>query len=250
MKENITTHFNEQSSRFDSIEFGSQMMHPILRKPYEYIEENLLSSIEDKEVLDYCCGTGIYSIYPALKGASLTGIDISDQSIKVAKKRAESFSIIEKCNFLVMDAERLELPDNHFDIVVSYGSLSYLDLKIVYKELHRVLKSDGMLIVVDSLAHNPIFRFNRRKNLNWAGRDAIKFNTLRRSDIIQSKKYFSDLSIKHFDLISVLFYYLDIKMGLKIHSKFFNFIDSMLLKIPFFQWLSFKVVYTCKKLDF
>jgi len=243
-KEGIMSHFNEQSSRFKTNDYGSNMMHPILRQPYKYIEESFLTSIKNKDILDYCCGTGIYSITPALNGGNITGIDISDQSIEVARNRAKNFGVSDKCKFIVMDAEKLTFPDNHFDVIFSYGSFSYLDLKIIYKELHRVLRPGGKLVVVDSLAHNPIFRINRKKNLNsWAGKDAGKLQTLMSRDILMSKDYFSSLTIKHFDLISVLWYFLNLRLGITI----INNLDRLILKIPLIRWLAFKVVFVCTK---
>ena len=100
MKENILSHFNEQSSSFKTNDYGSNMMDSILRQPYKYIEDKFLTSIENKEVLDYCCGTGIYSIFPALNGGNITAIDISDKSIEVAKQRAKNFGVSKKCNFI------------------------------------------------------------------------------------------------------------------------------------------------------
>ena len=47
------------------------------------------------------------------------------------------------------------------DTVTSAGSLSYGDNQVVMDEIHRVLKPGGNFICVDSLSHNPIYRFNR-----------------------------------------------------------------------------------------
>jgi SAM-dependent methyltransferase len=61
----------------------------------------------------------------------------------------------------VGDAEGLQFEDNTFDIVTCAGSLSYLDHSKAFAEIHRVLKEEGVFICVDSLNHNPLYRFNR-----------------------------------------------------------------------------------------
>ena len=55
----------------------------------------------------------------------------------------------------------INLPSDSVDIVFSCGSLSYEDPETVDREIKRLLKSNGKLIVLDSLNHNPIYRINR-----------------------------------------------------------------------------------------
>ena len=57
--------------------------------------------------------------------------------------------------------ESLPFDDESFDVVLSAGSLSYGNNEIVMNEIYRVVKPGGMFICVDSLNHNPIYRFNR-----------------------------------------------------------------------------------------
>ena len=46
-------------------------------------------------------------------------------------------------------------------MIVSAGSLSYGESYLVDTEIRRVLRPGGMLICVDSLNHNPVYRTNR-----------------------------------------------------------------------------------------
>ena len=57
--------------------------------------------------------------------------------------------------------ECLPFEDNSFDVVASAGSLSYGNPDLVDAEIRRVLRPGGMFLCVDSLNHNPIYRFNR-----------------------------------------------------------------------------------------
>ena len=69
-----------------------------MREPYIYIEKIISEYKNDKiEVLDYCCGTGNFSIYPALQGHKVYGIDISNKSVEIAKKKIKQFNL-NNCN--------------------------------------------------------------------------------------------------------------------------------------------------------
>ena len=57
--------------------------------------------------------------------------------------------------------EDIPFEDNSFDVVASADSLSYCDPDLVDAEIRRVLRPGGIFICVDSLNHNPIYRFNR-----------------------------------------------------------------------------------------
>ncbi len=94
--------------------YGADSLERVFRTPYKYVEEKFLSDIEGKVVLDYYCGTGTFSIFPALRGAFVYGIDISDKSIEAAINRAGHFGVSNKTKFEVMDAENLEFGDNTF----------------------------------------------------------------------------------------------------------------------------------------
>ena len=244
LKSTIIQHFDDQSSKkkdhSDIKQFGSSSNHPMLRSPYLYIEK-LISFYkkENSNFLDYCCGTGLFSIFPLMNNYNLHGMDISNQSIKVAKMRSEYFSLEGKCNFKVMDAENLTYEDNKFDIIVSYNSLSYLDLEKSYSELSRVLKPNGILIIMDSVGHNLFFRINRNRNLSkWASNFINKVNILKIGDINLANKYFNLQQIKYFDFLSIIFLFLNKKFSFKL----INWLDSMILRLPFSYLLAFKYV--------
>ena len=99
--------------------YGASSMETDLQAPYKYIEDRLLTDVNNKVILDYCCGVGLFSILPAIRGGFVYGIDISDKSIEVAKTRAEFFGVYERTEFKVMDAENLEFADSTFDIILT-----------------------------------------------------------------------------------------------------------------------------------
>ena len=107
LKKVVTEHFDKQvlaseEGRLLDI-YGSDINSIYLRSPYLHVEKNLLKNLDGKRVLDYCCGSGVYSIYPALKGATVYGVDISQPSIKNCQKKIMLGSL---CQFSVYLAAR------------------------------------------------------------------------------------------------------------------------------------------------
>jgi len=247
LRDILISHFDDEALKSSTVDqlkiFGPKENNEFLRAPYQYVENNLLNNIGKKKILDYCCGTGVYSVFPAQNNASVYGIDISDKSIKIAKKRADILNISNSCKFNVSDAENLDFEDNFFDIAVSYGSLSYLDLKSSFKELKRVLKPEGILIIVDTLGHNPIFNYNRRKNIrNYAPNYVGSLKTLKHKDLEIALNYFNSHTIKYFDFFTLLGNMLDDKYKYKIEPIKLMKLDNYFLSLPLINRLSFKFV--------
>lgn len=251
MKEILISHFDKDVSKSENIKdlesYGSEINNKYLRAPYEYVEKELLKGLQKKRVLDYCCGSGIYSILPAKNNANVFGIDFSNKSLDIAKKRAEFFEIDEMCQFSLGDAENLDFEDNYFDIILSYGSLSYLDLDKSFEELRRVLKPEGKVIVVDSLGHNPILNFNRKRNIkNYAPEYVDQLQTITHKDLRISLKYFDSYSIKYFDLFTLFGSLIENKLGYAIKPNSLMNLDRYILKIPLIRQLAFKFVCVIK----
>ena len=102
---------------------------------------------QGKKVLDMGCGTGEYSLWYALKGAGkVTGIDLSDGSLFVARRRKEGH--FENVEFIKKDILNLDFPDNTFDYSFSVGVLHHTgDPFRGFKNLVRVTKPGGIVVV-------------------------------------------------------------------------------------------------------
>ena len=141
-------------------ELGAAGVPKEIRTPYFVYEAQIKNfTRKESQVLDLCCGNGIFSLVAGAGGASITVTDIAPHNIELALLRGKHHGI--SLSGKVGDAEGLQFENNSFDIVTCAGSLSYLDHSKAFAEIHRVLKEEGVFICVDSLNHNPLYRFNR-----------------------------------------------------------------------------------------
>jgi SAM-dependent methyltransferase len=80
-----------------------------------------------KKVLEVGCGIGTDTINFARAGASVTAVDLSDESLKIAKRRAEVFGLEDKIEFFQANAEELtsHVPLEQYDLVYSFGVIHH-----------------------------------------------------------------------------------------------------------------------------
>ena len=103
---------------------------------------------QGKKVLDMGCGTGEYALWYAKNGAaSVTGIDLSDGSLAIARERKEEMGA-NHVDFTKMDILNCELPDNYFDYSYSVGVLHHTgDPLRGFRHLARITRPGGVVIV-------------------------------------------------------------------------------------------------------
>jgi len=80
-----------------------------------------------KRVLEVGCGVGTDTINFARAGADVTAVDLSSESLAVAKQRAKVFGLEGRVRFFEADAERLSeaVPLQRYDLVYSFGVIHH-----------------------------------------------------------------------------------------------------------------------------
>jgi ubiquinone/menaquinone biosynthesis C-methylase UbiE len=115
-----------------------------------------------KRVLLYGCGpaNGVTELLE--RGAEhVTGIDIADADIALARERAREGGYADRTNFEVADAHHTGFPDGSFDVIVGMAILHHLDVKLALAELRRLLAPGGRAVFLEPLVHNPLLRLGR-----------------------------------------------------------------------------------------
>ena len=91
------------------------------------------------QVLDAMCGSGQTTSYLLARGASVTGLDISNEVVDTFQSRWAGANVVKRS---LLDSG---LPDNSFDCVAVVGGLHHIhpNVKAAVREIHRVLKPGG-----------------------------------------------------------------------------------------------------------
>jgi SAM-dependent methyltransferase len=145
MNEQLRTEFNEwaRAGKGDSMERGHR---PVGGQAIARMQVGV-----DARVLDVGCGSGWATRLLAdyATNGRVTGIDISDEMIRLARESSQSYSNVD---FEVASAERLPFADNEFTHGFSMESLYYYrNILKALKEIHRVLKPGGLFVAVVDL---------------------------------------------------------------------------------------------------
>jgi demethylmenaquinone methyltransferase/2-methoxy-6-polyprenyl-1,4-benzoquinol methylase len=94
--------------------------------------------------LDACCGTGDLAVASRRAGASVTGLDFSERMLERARRKDAAIEWVRG------DLLALPFEDGSFDAAtVGFGVRNVEDLDLALRELHRVLKADGMLAILE-----------------------------------------------------------------------------------------------------
>ena len=102
--------------------------------------------IEGQKVLDLGTGTGVLPRNMYKFGAKWTGTDISPEQIEQAKRLADEAGM--DIDFKAVSAEKIDFPDETFDVITACQCFWYFDHKKVAPEFQRILKKDGKLVIL------------------------------------------------------------------------------------------------------
>ncbi|MFC1971593.1 class I SAM-dependent methyltransferase [Chloroflexota bacterium] len=102
-------------------------------------------------VIDVCCGTGAQVLEYGRRSIIATGIDSSEDMLKIAMRnrmRQKAANV----SFRLADAANLPFPDDYFDYATVTFGLHDKEKPIRYQiisEMKRTIKQDGALILID-----------------------------------------------------------------------------------------------------
>ncbi|MBP1908870.1 class I SAM-dependent methyltransferase [Methanolobus bombayensis] len=123
------------------------------RNTWMTILSEAMDNRDSLKVLDVGTGPGFLALICAEMGHNVTAVDLSENMVKKAKENALKRSL--EIDVMQGDAENLELPDSHFDVVMNKYLLWTLpEPGKALMEWKRILKQGGMIIAIDGDWHN------------------------------------------------------------------------------------------------
>lgn len=127
-------------------------------------------SLENAKILDIGCGGGLLSNELAKISNNVTGIDIHDEVLHIAKKYNE----LKNVKYLKANADNLPFADNTFDIVCAMDLLEHVeDYQQAVSEGVRVLKKNG-LFFFHTFNRNLFSKLFIIKGMEWFVKDTPK----------------------------------------------------------------------------
>lgn len=155
----IRERFDKDTERFSNLDTGQQTTIDAPLTMDLCTEAAKYTNPHAKELLDIGCGAGNYTLKMLSKVPNLNCVlnDLSMPMLQKAKERVTpqttgTVSIIQD------DMRNLQLPDNHFDIVLAAATLHHLrgddDWVLMFTKIYNALKPGGSFWVSDLIAHD------------------------------------------------------------------------------------------------
>ena len=175
-QEKITPYNNTQEKgeqveqMFDNIAHSYDKLNHRLSwnidKAWRKMALNRLKPFKPQHILDVATGTGDFAILAAkeLQPQALLGVDLSEGMMEVGRKKVKAAGLDAIVHFQKEDCLHLSLPSDSFDaVMVAYGIRNFEDLDKGLKEMLRVLRPGGRLVIIEltSPVHFPM------KQLFW-----------------------------------------------------------------------------------
>ncbi len=219
---------------------GELERHNVRRGKFYYLIKNawvlyhkvMDENTKDKRIIVVGCAEG--GVTPlAKKGAKMVlGIDIADEPVKKLNESIKAEGLEDRAKAIVGNAEQLDLPEQSYDLICCSGVLHHLDVELSMQSWSKTLTKDGLVLMMEPMAMNPIIYLYRVLTPSMRTDDE---HPLLPKDIKVLRKYFNKVTVNGFVLTSIfslIFAYLPNIFSLK--EKTFKMLESLdrgLLKI-------------------
>lgn len=146
--------FSALASRWWDKDSEFKSLHDINPLRLNYIKEHCGGTLKDKQILDIGCGGGILSESMALEGAIVTGIDMAEAGLEVAKLHLLESGL--DIDYQKISAEEFaKLHTSEFDIVTCLEMLEHVpDPSSIVKSCSELINADGK-IFFSTINRNP-----------------------------------------------------------------------------------------------
>jgi ubiquinone/menaquinone biosynthesis C-methylase UbiE len=132
--------------------WGAEKMLDRSGKIWLQMIDELMDEVPRGHILDVGCGRGGMIKYLQKRG-EIIGLDISLESLQRASKHGQT---------VLGNARFLPFYDGQFDVVISRFVLHHIEnYREALSEIHRCLKTNGYLVLIESVENNLLFRLGR-----------------------------------------------------------------------------------------
>jgi len=197
---------------------------------------NSIRPLSGARILEIGCGTGSSSVALAEQGALLTGIDIDDDALIVARDRCRTHGV--DCEFHSVNAVQYQL-DEDFDFVIFFASLEHMTISERLTALEHIwsrLNRGSFLVIIET--PNRLWYMDRHTSLlpffDWLP-DELAFRYAgksRRLSEYKNLRELNDANLEHFRRLGrgVSFHEFELACG---DPKELNVVSSLLTAMRF-----------------
>lgn len=157
--EQIRERFDKDVDRFSNLETGQQTTIDAPVSMELCTEAARYANPNATELLDIGCGAGNYTLKMLSKVPNLncTLNDLSMPMLQRAKERVSS-QTTGTVTIFQEDMRNLDLPNEHFDIILAAATLHHLrddsDWELMFRKIYGMLKTGGSFWISDFISHH------------------------------------------------------------------------------------------------
>lgn len=148
-KEQVTQMFDTISKNYDGL---NRVISLGIDVKWRKQVVKIIGNNNPKQILDIATGTGDLALMMAsLQPEKIIGLDISAGMLEVGKQKINKAKLSDKIEMMVGDSEEMPFENNTFDaITVSFGVRNFANLDKGLREIARVLKPTGVLVILET----------------------------------------------------------------------------------------------------
>jgi ubiquinone/menaquinone biosynthesis C-methylase UbiE len=196
----VATQYNGFATNYTNRQVEFYKSHPDITRSILY--DTVTTNLKKKRVLDLGCGFGLDMKWLSEKGAHPYGVDSSEKMIAEAKE--DPFGIM-----VVKDLSDTNFPKDFFDHAISRYAIDYVrDLDSVFKEVYRVLKSNGTFTYV--VNHPELLKLAAQQDPELARSEKLVNLPAFNGDLSFTKQlhniedYLSKFVLDHFEVLDIV----------------------------------------------
>ncbi|TMH79022.1 MAG: methyltransferase domain-containing protein [Betaproteobacteria bacterium] len=209
----------------------------------------MTGNLAGKQVLEYGCGDGGITRDLAQNGAMVSTFDISAEAVNKTHQMLASAGLADRCRIAQMGAERLDYPDESFDMAVGFAILHHLDLKLAITELYRVLRPGGVAYFAEPLGTNPLINLYRRLTPQYRTEDEEPLNLKALAPLLSRfrKVEHSDYYVTALAAIALAYLPFGSRFYPSVNRQLMKLDDGLLRWFPGLGWLAWYTILTLRK---
>jgi ubiquinone/menaquinone biosynthesis C-methylase UbiE len=146
MTDNMVEYYKKRAKEYEEI---YEWRDPNRQNEQDKLAKAVKDTFKGKMVLDIGCGTGYWTKIYSYVAESIVGIDINQSVLEIAKSKEYGCPV----KFRIMDAFKLDFPENMFTGALASFWLSHVEIEKIDEwidQMHKVMKPGAVIFIADN----------------------------------------------------------------------------------------------------